>query len=115
MFDRSHRPTRDHAPQPPPPWAAQSISEDGGVTHEVISDLQPLVRRWSGNGTYLDPTEVSLSTTDTPTDGRWVRATATVQIEGGSYPLDSIRQLRDALDEFLRIASDNRPDLSHAS
>jgi hypothetical protein len=115
MPHHTHQPAHATTPLPPPTWATRSIPEDGGVTHEIVSGQQPLIKRWRGNGTHLDPTEVSLSITDTPADGRWVRAAATVQIEGGSYPLDSIRQLRDALDEFLRVtARDSAPDPLHA-
>jgi hypothetical protein len=72
------------------------------MTHERLSLARPLVLRWSGDGVLLVPTEVSVSARDLCERGRWIRSAPTVQIESGSYPLDSVRQLRDTLDEFLR-------------
>ena len=105
---QTHTETAGRAAEPQEPpleaprWATHSVPEDGGVTHETSSRIRPLVRRWHGHGSYLYPTEVALSTTDLPTDGTWTRAVPSVQIEGGCYPLDGARQLRDALDELLR-------------
>jgi hypothetical protein len=117
QIDNAHDPAGHEGPLPltPPPWAARSIREDGGVTHEVISSVQPSVRQ-SRNGWTAEPTDISLSTIDQHTDAGWIRATPTIQIEGGSYPLDSVRQLRDAIDALLEtLVSHDREQLSAAS
>lgn len=95
-----HRQDTDAGPVPPP-WAARSVPEDGGLTHERLSCARPAVLRWSVAGALRIPTEVSVSVRDTCDGGQWMRSTPTVQIEGGSYPLDAVRALRDALDDLL--------------
>jgi hypothetical protein len=88
-------------PLDPPGWAARSVAEDGGVTHERLSSARPAVLRWSGVGVLLVPTEVSVSARDLCDGGGWMRSAPTVQIEGGSYSLDGVRALRAALDDLL--------------
>ena len=102
-IDNDHDPAGHHEPLPlaPPPWAARSIREDGGVTHEVVSPVRPSVRYWSRNGWAAEPADISLSAVDQHTEAGWIRSTPTIQIAGGSYPLDSVRQLREAIDTLL--------------
>lgn len=100
----------DPLPLAPPPWAGRSIREDGGVTHEVISPVKPHVRFWSRSGWTVVGTDVSLSAVDQHTDAGWSRAAPTIQIEGGSYTLESVRQLRDIIDALLVVADDGPAD-----
>lgn len=97
----------------PPTWAARSVPEDGGITHERVSRIRPLLERWTRFGNRPAQTEVSLSTVDRPSPEGWNRETPTVQVEGGSYSLDGARQLRAALDEILAYA-DSRHATSRA-
>lgn len=54
------------------------------------------------------PADVSLSIVDLSTGHGWRRQPATVQIEGGSYSLIGVRQLRDILDGFLASVAQAR-------
>jgi hypothetical protein len=91
-------------PLDPPRWATRSVREDGGVTHEFLSPERPAVRRLTGNGWVLVPTDLSLSASDQPAGRRWLRSGPTIQVEGGSYPLDDARRLHRALGALLRRA-----------
>lgn len=99
------------APLAPPRWARRSVTEDGGITHETVSPLRPRVLRTGPHGQELITTEVSLSVTDLCVDGRWVRTQPVIQVEGGSYHLDSARQLRTILDGFLTSLGDGPPGI----
>jgi hypothetical protein len=93
------------APLAPPQWAARSIPEDGGITHEVVSLRHPAIRLRTENSCGFLRTDVSLSAVDHYVNGDWTRGAPTIQIEGGSYSLDGIRELRKTLDEFLDCAT----------
>ena len=86
----------------PPRWAAHSVAEDGGFTHEVISEVYPL-----GLGALPEApsqphaTEISLSVVDRPGPDGWVRAEPTVQVEGGMFTIPEAHRLRQALDDVL--------------
>jgi hypothetical protein len=95
------------SPPRPPAWAARSIPEGAGVVHETISRDHPAVRHEDGHGWVLMPTDVSLSAIDIALDDGWVRAQPTIQLEGGSYPLDAARALRDIIDNLLHLAETN--------
>lgn len=89
----------------PPGWATHSVLEDGGVTHERVSNLHPLA--------YLDrvtpgleqccPTDVSVSVIDQPGAGRWVRLPPTIQVEGGSYSVLEARRLARAIEGLIAL------------
>jgi len=93
-----------------PEWAERSTPEDGGITHERISRRHPEIRRYDGEATFLDPSDVLVSVTDMPVDGEWVRSKATVYVEGGVYLLSAARELRDALDELASLIPIGEPD-----
>lgn len=50
-----------------------------------------------------------MSVTDVRISGRWRRTRPTVQIEGGSYPLQDARQLWQILDGFLACSDEEGP------
>jgi hypothetical protein len=95
-------------PLDPPCWAVRTVTEEGGITHERRATVVAATRQWTGLGWALVPASTSLSTTDTVNETGWSRPSPTIIVEGGPYPLDSARRLRDALDELLQIA-----DLPH--
>jgi hypothetical protein len=78
------------------------VPEDGGVTHELVSDLHP-----QGMGAAAEirwnvcATDISLSVVDRPGPGGWIRAQPTVQVEGGRFSIAEARRLRQALDDLL--------------
>jgi hypothetical protein len=84
-----------------PTWAARSIPDDDGITHELVSRRRPVVRLWRSGGSVLTATEVSVSATDRLVDDTWIRARPTIQVEGGSYPLEAVLELRRAIDDLL--------------
>jgi hypothetical protein len=87
----------------PPRWAERSVVEDGGVTHELVSELRPLVLvRVHGGGIALSAaTEVSISVVDRPRGRGWVRQSPRIQVEGGSYPLAEARLLVQAIESLI--------------
>jgi len=90
----------DRAPQPPP-WAGNSLPEDGGVTHEFVSELHPRGCGWIPEAPReLRETDVSLSVVDRPGPEGWVRMEPTVQAEGGNFTVAEARRLRQALDDL---------------
>jgi hypothetical protein len=91
---------------PPPPWAANSVVEDGGVTHEVVSAVHPLLvaDRTDPDADLTYPSDLSLSVFDAPGGVHWVRGAPTVQVEGGSYSLPEARRLMGAIDALLALA-----------
>jgi hypothetical protein len=91
----------DRVPRPPR-WAGNSVSEDGGVTHELVSDLHPRGFGWIPEAPR-DPreTDVSLSVIDWRGPDGWVRTEPTVQVEGGSFTIAEALRLRQALDDLL--------------
>lgn len=96
--------TSTMAPPPPAPaWARRSITEDGGITHEMVSTVRPLAAAtWPPtDGTDVRPVEVSVSVVDRLTATGWVRSTPTVQVEGGSFPCTQVPTLLQALHDVL--------------
>ena len=87
----------------PPAWASRSVVEDGGVTHELVSDLRPmaLVRVHGGGIALSAATEVSVSIVDRPRGRGWVRQSPRIQVEGGSYPLAEARLLVRAIESLI--------------
>jgi hypothetical protein len=61
-----------HVPSPPR-WARNSVPEDGGVTHEVVSDVHPRGSGWIPEAPW-DPreTDVSLSVIDWRGPSGWI-------------------------------------------
>lgn len=92
------------APLRPPGWAASTVTEDEGITHELVSARHPEVVDRGVWGWSQMPTDVSLSQRDLLIDGRWIRTRPRVQVEGGSYSLDGARDLHTALGELLATA-----------
>jgi len=87
----------------PPPWAMQSVVEDGGVTHERVSHLHPLVlARIHGNGILATAvTDVSVSVVDRPRGRGWARQSPRIQVEGGSYPVAEAQLLVQAITALI--------------
>jgi hypothetical protein len=85
-----------------PGWAAHSVVEDGGVTHEYVSGLHPLTlrHRLDAGTAFGVPTDVSVSVFDRPSRWRWVRQPPQIQVEGGSYPLAEALVLVRAIEEL---------------
>jgi hypothetical protein len=108
--DDPPRSGRGRTPLPPPRWARGSIVEDGGIVHETVSPLHPTIKASGVNGWDRVATDVSLSATDLLIDGRWIRTSPTLQVEGGSYDLDGAHHLRDALDQLLAVVEDSAPE-----
>ena len=95
-------------PLRPPAWATHSLVEDGGITHEWVSDVRPQAAAWLGelNLARGHPTEVSISVVDRPGPDGWLRAAPTVQVEGGTFSIAQAVRLRQALDELLGLVDD---------
>ena len=91
-------------PLDPPRWATLTVTEEGGITHERPASVESVTRQWTGLGWALVPASTSLSTTDTADETGWTRRGPAIVVEGGPYPLDGARRLRDALNELLQIA-----------
>jgi len=87
----------------PPAWASRSVVEDGGVTHELVSELRPLVLvRVHGGGVALSAaTEESVSIADRSRGRGWVRQSPRIQVEGGSYPPAEARLLVRAIESLI--------------
>jgi hypothetical protein len=89
----------------PPDWAVHSVVENGGVTHEHVSAVHPLV--WLDRSTEAAeparPTDVSVSVVDRPGNIRWLRLPPTIQIEGGSYSLAEARRLVRAIEGLIAL------------
>ena len=87
----------------PPPWASRSVVEDGGVTHELVSHMHPLVlARIHGNGILATAvTDVSVSVVDRPRGHGWSRQSPRIQVEGGSYPLAEAHLLLQAITALI--------------
>ena len=89
-----------------PTWARRSVREDGGFTHELVSDIHPRglgvapCTHWM----VTSETDVSISAVDQPGPEGWVRSELTVQVEGGRFTLTEARRLRQALDGLLDAA-----------
>jgi hypothetical protein len=99
-------PTRLVLPPEPPAWATRSVAEDGAITHELVSSVHPLVRRWTAAGWEGRPTDISMSCTDHLVDDGWVRSSPTLQVEGGSYPAEDAEELVRALSAMLSTISE---------
>jgi hypothetical protein len=92
----------------PPAWAARSVVEDGGVTHERVSRLRP---RLAELGAFADSAddgldrvaEVSVSVVDRPATGRWVRTPPTIQVEGGCFSVVEARRVVRAIEELIAL------------
>ena len=95
----------------PPPWAMQSVVEDGGVTHERVSHLHPLVlARIHGNGILATAvTDVSVSVVDRPRGRGWARQSPRIQVEGGSYPVAEAQLLVQAITALIRQVGGPHP------
>jgi hypothetical protein len=85
----------------PPEWATASVFEDGGMTHERVSLIHPLVRLWTDTGhPIIQPTEVSVSVVDRRAGTGWLRMPPTIQVEAGSYTLEGVRSLALAIESL---------------
>lgn len=87
-----------------PAWASASVTEDDGITHEVLSPRHPEVVDRGVWGWSRMPTDVSLSQRDVLIDGQWIRTRPRIQVEGGSYSMEGARELHAALGELLATA-----------
>jgi hypothetical protein len=88
---------------PPPSWATNSVVEAGGVTHQRVSPLRPLVlaQRLDVGTAFAVATEVSVSVFDRPGQYRWVRLPPRIQVESGSYPVEQARMLVRAIEGLI--------------
>ena len=94
------------APLDPPTWAGSTMPEDGGIVHERVATIHPVIRQWTGLGWSLVPTDVSVEATDIHTETGWFRPHPTIRLEGGSYTLDGLHQLKDAINQLLALVED---------
>lgn len=97
---------RGDGPPAPPRWAANSVPEDGGVTHERVSSLHPIVgwRPGEGKPRLLCPADVSVNVVDRRLGRRWVRTSPTIHVEIGDYALADARLLVRAVQELITLA-----------
>ena len=95
----------------PPPWATHIVVVDGGVTHERVSHLHPLVlARIHGNGILATAvTDVSVSVVDRPRGRGWARQSPRIQLEGGSYPVAEAQMLVQAITALIRQVGGPHP------
>jgi hypothetical protein len=98
----------DYGPPAPPVWAAHSVVEDSAVTHELVSDVHPVVEQPSPvveSSSNAFPADVSVSVVDRPTGRGWSRTPPTVQVEGGTYSLKDGLLLARAIEELVTLMS----------
>jgi len=104
QLDQGHGRRPEGGPLPmPPSWASHSVVEDGGVTHEQVSGLHPVVMpAHNGAGTAFSAmTDVALSVFDRPGQHRWIRQPPRIRVAGGSYSIAEARLLIQAMEALI--------------
>jgi len=99
------------SPPEPPAWAKRRFTEDDGIVYEVLSPVRPTIVGRGPFGWGLQQVDVSLSTRDVLLDGHWIRTRPTVQVENGTYTVEGVQDLREALADLLNLVDGEETDV----